>query len=102
MCSFISGGVIENPDGSIEDMTDPDFWWAVLGGGGGVYGVVTQFVLKLHPAPDGFVEFYIQFQIADSGNCAGVATEVSIGADITSHAVPDICKGTPISKYQAV
>ena len=73
-------------------MTDPDFWWAVLGGGGGVYGVVTQFVLKLHPAPDGFVEFYIQFQIADSGNCAGVATEVSIGADITSHAVPDICK----------
>ena len=67
---------MEHPDSSIEDVTDPDFWWAVLGGGGGVYGVVTQFVLKLHPAPDGFVEFYIQFEIADSGNCAGVATEV--------------------------
>ena len=39
---------MENPDGSTIEVTDPDLWWAVLGGGGGVYGVVTQFVLKLH------------------------------------------------------
>ena len=67
---------MKNPDGSTGKVTDPDLWWAVLGGGGGVYGIVTQFVLKLHPAPDGFVEFHTKFPVADSGNCTGVATEV--------------------------
>ena len=57
-------------------MTDSDLWWAVLGGGGGVYGIVTQFVLKLHSPPDGFVQFFTKFPIEDSGNCAGVATQV--------------------------
>ena len=70
--------MIENPDGSTGEVTDSDLWWAVLGGGGGVYGIVTQFVLKLHPAPDGFVEFYTKFSIEDSGNCVGVATQVNM------------------------
>ena len=70
------GGVMEDQDGSSVEVTDPDLWWAVLGGGGGVYGVVTQFVVKLYPAPDGFVYFEIQWQIAASGNCLGVASEV--------------------------
>ena len=70
---------MQNPDGSTEEVTDPDFWWAVLGGGGGVYGVVTQFVLKLHPAPDGFVNYIIQWRISAgevSDQCEGVAEEV--------------------------
>ena len=67
---------MENSDGSTTKVTDPDLWWAVLGGGGGVYGVVTQFVLKLHPAPDGFVNYMVQWRIAASGNCEGVATQV--------------------------
>ena len=70
--------MMENPDGSTIEVTDPDLWWAVLGGGGGVYGVVTQFVLKLHPPPDGFVVYLTHFEIADSGaSCEGVATEVT-------------------------
>ena len=69
---------MENPDGSTTEVTDTDVWWAVLGGGGGVYGVVTQFVLKLHQPPDGFVVYFTHFEIADSGSsCEGVATEAS-------------------------
>ena len=73
---FPLGGVMENPDGSTEDVTDEDLWWAVLGGGGGVYGVVTQFVLKLHSPPDGFVNYVASWRISTSQNCQGVATEV--------------------------
>ena len=69
---------MKNRDGSIVDVTDPDLWWAVLGGGGGVYGVVTQFVLKLHPAPDGFVNYLVQFPITGNSDCEGVATEVCL------------------------
>ncbi len=73
---------MEHPDGSVESLDDPDFWWAVLGGGGGVFGVVTQFVLKLHPAPDGFVNYVGQWPIAlDGTNCTGVATEVCKSED---------------------
>ena len=70
---------MENADGSTEEVTDPDFWWSVLGGGGGVYGVVTQFVLKLHPAPNGFVNYLVQWRISAgevSDQCEGVAEQV--------------------------
>ena len=72
---------MEHPDGSIEEVTDPDLWWAVLGGGGGVYGVVTQYVLKVYPPPDGFLGYYVQWPISTSGNCGGVATEVTTICD---------------------
>ena len=42
--------------------------------------MVTQFVLKLHPPPDGFVEFYTKFPIEDSDNCVGVATQVNMAS----------------------
>ncbi|EOD52544.1 putative isoamyl alcohol protein [Neofusicoccum parvum UCRNP2] len=31
--------------------TNPDLFWALRGGGGGQYGVVTEYVIKTHPAP---------------------------------------------------
>ena len=74
---MLQGGVIENPGGSISEVTDPVLWWAVLGGGGGVYEVVTEFVLKLHLPPDGFVGYTVSWVIASSGECEGVTTEVS-------------------------
>src|SRR5215510_13333925 len=32
--------------------TDPDLFWAIKGGGGGSFGVVTSLTLKTHPLPD--------------------------------------------------
>ena len=59
---------MENPDTNTVEVTDPDLWWAFLGGGGSVYGVATQFVLKLHLPPDSFVNFRGSWTIATSGD----------------------------------
>lgn len=34
--------------------TNPDLFWALKGGGGGSFGVVTRLTLKVHPLPDTF------------------------------------------------
>lgn len=34
-----------------DDRTHPDVFWALRGGGGGTYGVVSQYVIQSHPAP---------------------------------------------------
>ncbi|XP_064613369.1 uncharacterized protein LOC135477143 [Liolophura sinensis] len=40
-----------------------DLFWAVLGGGGGTFGVVTSFTYKLHPAPPQIVGFTCVYPI---------------------------------------
>ena len=63
------------PGGTTEQLNDNgDLWWSVLGGGGGVYGVVTQFKYIIHQPPtNGFVVFSSAYAIVESGTCAGVA-----------------------------
>ena len=67
-------------NGTAEQLNDNgDLWWSVLGGGGGVYGIVTQFKYKLHEPPaDGFVRLGMTFPIHNVYQpCIGVATQVS-------------------------
>ena len=51
--------VIED-NGSVETRNDGDLFWALRGGGGGTFGVVVYYVLKLHPAPNTFVSAVIR------------------------------------------
>ena len=46
--------VIEN-NGTSETRNNGDLFWALRGGGGGTFGVVVHYVLKLHPAPTSVV-----------------------------------------------
>ena len=48
------GVQIVTADGRIRTVnksTDPDLLWALRGGGGGNFGIVTQFVFNIHPLP---------------------------------------------------
>ena len=38
--------------------TNPDLFWALRGGGGGTFGVVTRAVYKAHEPPSNFFRFY--------------------------------------------
>ncbi|HEY1417542.1 MAG TPA: FAD-binding oxidoreductase [Myxococcaceae bacterium] len=39
---------------TVNACTDPDLFWALKGGGGGTFGVVTRLTLRTHPLPETF------------------------------------------------
>src|SRR6204780_3056520 len=50
----VGAGVVP-ADGTVRVVNafqDPDLFWALKGGGGGTFGVVTRFTLRTHPLPD--------------------------------------------------
>ena len=58
-------GTIQRPgEAAATSYNDPELFWAVRGGGGGTFGVVTQYTYKVHPAPtDGFVQLVATFPL---------------------------------------
>lgn len=51
----LAGATVVTPDGTVREVgadRDPDLFWALRGGGGGNFGVVTGFRLRAHPVAD--------------------------------------------------
>ncbi|KAF6828789.1 isoamyl alcohol [Colletotrichum plurivorum] len=65
-----------------------DLLWAVKGGGGGQYGVVTEYVLKAHQPPGNVVSCSIELSAAGNTSTAKEATWRSFAALLAS--VPDL------------
>lgn len=65
-----------------------DLFWAVRGGGGGQFGVVTEFVLKTYPVPDNMVTGAFYFHAASHSNASEIASWNAM-AEIAS-LIPDI------------
>jgi FAD/FMN-containing dehydrogenase len=65
-CDNIVGVQIVTADGAVRECSassaggDADLFWACRGGGGGSFGVVTEFTFRTHPAPD-LVLFFLQW-----------------------------------------
>jgi FAD/FMN-containing dehydrogenase len=58
------GAQIATADGRLRTVnarTDPDLLWALRGGGGGNFGIVTQFTFRLHPVPSRVAYFFVNF-----------------------------------------
>ncbi|HWE32206.1 MAG TPA: FAD-binding oxidoreductase [Solirubrobacteraceae bacterium] len=63
-CDHIVGARIVTADGRIHDIdeqSDPDLLWALRGGGGGNFGVVTRLTMKLQKMPSSAAYFFVDW-----------------------------------------
>jgi FAD/FMN-containing dehydrogenase len=68
-CDHIVGARIVTADGKIHNITqknDPDLMWALKGGGGGNFGVVTQLTMKLQKAPSSAAYFFVSWPFSSA------------------------------------
>jgi FAD/FMN-containing dehydrogenase len=68
-----------------------DLFWAIRGGGGGQYGVVTEFVLKTYPVPENVVMGGFSFYAANSSTNSENATWNALSEVVSS--IPDLMDG---------
>jgi hypothetical protein len=63
-CDNIEAARIVTADGRIHDVdqsSNADLLWALRGGGGGNFGVVTRLTMKLHPMPSSAAYFFVSW-----------------------------------------
>ncbi len=63
-CDHIVGARIVTADGRVHDIdqqSDPDLLWALRGGGGGNFGVVTRLTMKLQKMPSSAAYFFVDW-----------------------------------------
>jgi FAD/FMN-containing dehydrogenase len=52
--------------------TEPDLYWALRGGGGGNFGVVTSFRFRVHPVPRTVAAFFVSWPWSQATDALGV------------------------------
>ncbi|XP_050409619.1 uncharacterized protein LOC126824427 isoform X2 [Patella vulgata] len=57
------GTKIQEANGTVTESSDTDLFWALRGGGGGTWGIVTTFTFKLHDPPPGMVVFSASYPL---------------------------------------
>ncbi|MFK0258123.1 FAD-binding oxidoreductase [Streptomyces sp. NPDC090445] len=71
-CDRLTGATAVTPDGVVREVDaarDPDLFWALRGGGGGNFAVVTELRFDTHPAADcAYAELH--WSAADAGSAA--------------------------------
>ena len=63
-CDNLMGAHVVTADGKLHHVnkqSDPNFLWALRGGGGGNFGVVTQFTFKVHKIPRQTSYFFVSW-----------------------------------------
>jgi FAD/FMN-containing dehydrogenase len=63
-CDNVLSVQIVTADGrvrQVDEHTDPGLLWALRGGGGGNFGVVTRFTFKVHPVPPSVSYFFVEW-----------------------------------------
>ena len=63
-CDSILGAQIVTADGrlrTVDSRSNPDLLWALRGGGGGNFGVVTSLTFRLHPMPASAAYFFVDW-----------------------------------------
>jgi FAD/FMN-containing dehydrogenase len=69
-------------------VTNQDLFWAIRGGGGGQFGVVTEFVLGTHPVPRDVVSGGFSYYVGQSSNVSNGSSWAAL-AEVTSQ-IPDL------------
>ena len=71
---------------TVTKASDPDLFWALQGGGGGSFGVVTSITLRTHPAPPSLTSYVCNYPLSldsdDNTGDSGVATASMWWSDI--------------------
>ncbi|CAI7572633.1 unnamed protein product [Penicillium manginii] len=59
----------------ITPYSDPEFFWAVRGGGGSAWGVVTSVTYKTHPVPQNLLVGFVQLNTSDNSSLKNLLAE---------------------------
>jgi FAD/FMN-containing dehydrogenase len=97
-CDNLVGATIVTADGQIREIdsgSDPDLFWAIRGGGGN-FGVVTEFVYRLHPFDRNVLSGTIAWPIEQARDvlefyaehAAGYSNELYVGPNMAN--LPDL------------
>jgi hypothetical protein len=69
---------------TVSSHADPDLYWALRGGGGGNFGVVTSFTFRLHPIPSTVAWFIVEWPFSSGSDALGA------WQDWAPHARPEL------------